>query len=339
MAGFIVESIVSHRNKLDELAQEIAATSRSRSGARASRALMKQWKAQIAAGMGFVLLDGSDCVGLLLYSSDYELRFSAFLSPESADKLPKSATVIACHVLERVRNGSLDSERLLLQSAIARLRTVESIETIAVQPTPLYELDLKGILSQMGFLSCRRVDMDRPLGNPIPELKPPPDCTIGPPGIGDIDDLRSVVYNGYFSEIDGYLFPDIAAVCSQPDLFREFLNSRSIDRGGSVMARMHGYSCGCILVLSGGDRRRGLIGVVATIPTMRRRGVSRAMLIHVMRWLEEHRHDRAALAVTVENRPAFKLYSSLGFGEIAPRKSISVWRRSVSRPLMGSSRY
>jgi ribosomal protein S18 acetylase RimI-like enzyme len=338
MAGLIVESIVSHRNKLDELAREVAAISRSRSGLRASRALMKQWKARVADGMGFVLLDGSDCVGLLLYSADYELRFSSFLSPESADRLPKSATIVACHVLERARNGSSDSERLLLQSSIARLRTVESIETIAIQSAPLYDLDIKDTLSQMGFLSCRRVDMERPLNTPIPEFDMPPGCTIGPPEMGDLDDLRSVVYNGYFSEIDDYLFPDIAAVCSQPDLFKEFLGSRSIDREASVLARMHGYSCGCILVLAGGERRRGLIGVVATIPTMRRRGVARAMLIHVMRWLVKHRHNCAALAVTVENRPAFKLYSSLGFEEVAPRKSVSVWRRSVSRPLIKVSR-
>lgn len=334
MANLVVESIVSHRNKLNELAREATAISRSRSGTRASRTLLKQWRARIADGMGFVLLDGADCIGLVLYSADYELRFSSFLSPESADRLPKSVTITACHVLERARNDSSDREQLLLQSSIARLRTVESIETIAVQPVSLYELDLKRTLTQMGFLSCRRVDMERPLDTPVSEIRLPPDCTIGSPEMGDLDDLRSVVYNGYFSEIDGYLFPDIAAVCSHPGLFREFLDSRSIDRGASVLARMHGYSCGCVLVLSGGDRRRGLIGVVATIPTMRRRGVARAMLIHVMRWLKRHRHDRAALAVTVENRPAFKLYSSLGFREIAPRKSISVWRRSVSRPLM-----
>jgi ribosomal protein S18 acetylase RimI-like enzyme len=338
MAGLVVESIVSHRDKLDELAEEIAATSRLRSGVRTSRMLMKEWKARIADGMGFVLLDGSHCIGLLLYSSDYELRFSSFLSPESADTLPKSVTIVACHVLERARNGSAEREQLLLQSAIARLRTVGSIETIAVQPSPLYELDLEATLSQMGFLSCRRVDMERPLDKSIPELALPPDCTIGPPENHDIDELRSVVYNGYFSEIDGYLFPDIAAVCSQPGLFGEFLSSRSIDRRASVMARMHGYSCGCILVLSGGGRHRGLIGVVATIPTMRRRGVARAMLIRVMRWLAEHRRDRAALAVTVENRPAFKLYSSLGFMEVNRRKAISVWRRSVSRPLRDSGR-
>jgi GNAT superfamily N-acetyltransferase len=338
MAGPIVEPIISHRDRLDELAREIATASRSRLGAGRSRALMKKWKARIADGMGFVLLDGADCIGLLLYSSDYELRFSSFLSAESAEKLPKSVTIFACHTLERVRNGSADNERLLLQTAISRLRTVASIETIAFQTTPLYEFDVGETLSQMGFLNCQRVDMERPLKGHVPELAAPSGCEVGPPGTQDLDDLRSVVYNGYFSEIDGYLFPDIAAVCSQPALFREFLNSRSIDRGASALARMHGHPCGCILVLSEGDRRRGLIGVVATVPTMRGRGVARAMLVYVLRWLKETRHSRAALAVTVENRPALRLYSSLGFVETAPRKSMSVWRRSVSRPLMNFER-
>jgi len=338
MADPIVEPIVSHRHRLDELAREVAALSRSRLGAAASRALMKKWKARVADGMGFALLDGSDCIGLLLYSADYELRFSSFLSPESAERLPRSVTIFACHVLEKARNGPPDNERLLLQSAISRLRTVGSIETIAVQAARLYELDIDETLARMGFLNCRRVDMERPLKSPIPEFETHADCKIEPPEMRDLDDMRLVVYNGYFSEIDGYLFPDIAAVCSQPALFKEFLNSRSIDRGGSVLARMHGHASGCILVLSGGVRRRGLIGVVATVPTMRRRGVARAMLVHVLRWLKETRHDRAALAVTVENRPALGLYSSLGFVETALRKDISVWRRSVSRPLINNAR-
>lgn len=338
MAIPVVEPIISHRDKLDELAEEVAAISRSRSGGRASRALMKRWKARIADAMGFALLDGADCIGLLLYSADYELRFCSFLSPESAEKLPKSVTIFACHVLDRARNDSADNERILLQAAVSRLRTVESIETIAVQAAPLYKLDIEETLSQMGFLSCRRVDMERPLKRPVPDFALPSDCAIESPGARDLDDLRSIVYNGYFSEVDGYLFPDIAAVCSQPALFREFLGSSSIERGASVIARMHGYPTGCILVLSGGERRRGLIGVVATVPTMRRRGIARAMLIRVMQWLKERRHGRAALAVTVENRPAYKLYLSLGFHEVAPRKSISVWRRSVSRPLINYSR-
>jgi len=338
MAEFIVEPIVSHRDKLDELSREVAAISRAEAGGRGSRALMKKWGATVSDGMGFALLDGSECVGALLYSADYELRFSSFLSPESASKLPKSVTIFACHVLERARDDTARKEQLLLKSAIARLRTVESIETIAFQPAPPYQLSIDDTLSQLGFLNCRRVDMERALKSPIPGSNLPEGLTVEAPQMRDLDDLRSVVYNGYFSEIDGYLFPDIAAVCSKPSLFVEFLNSSSIDSGASVLARLHGHPCGCILVLSGGERRRGLIGVVATVPNMRRRGVARAMLVHVMQWLKDHRHNQAALAVTLENRPAYKLYLSLGFKESAPSKSISVWRRSVSRPAMKSMR-
>jgi ribosomal protein S18 acetylase RimI-like enzyme len=68
---------------------------------------------------------------------------------------------------------------------------------------------------------------------------------------------------------------------------------------------------------------------------MRRRGVARTMLAHVLKLLKEHGRDRAALAVTVENRLAYKLYMSLGFKEVAPHKPIAVWRRSVSRPGKG----
>ena len=334
MAEPVVEPIGPHRNSLGELPDEIEKVSRSRSNISHPRALVKRWKSMIVNGTGFVLLDGSDCIGLLLYSAEYDLRFSSFLSASSAEKLPKSATIYACHVLKRARDRSGLHERLLLQAAVSRLRTIKSIETIAIQTTSLYKLDLRKTLKNLGFMSCRRVRMERDLAEPIPEQSFSSGYTIQAPTLRDADDLRSVVYHGYFSEIDGYLFPDIAAVCSHGSLFNEFLSSSSIDKTASVMARREGYPCGCVLVLSDEDLRLGLIGVVAVIPIMRRRGIARAMLLHVMHWLKEHQHDRAALAVTVENRPALRLYSSIGFRETAPRTEVSVWRRSVSRPRM-----
>jgi ribosomal protein S18 acetylase RimI-like enzyme len=346
MAIPVVEPIISHRGRLGELVEEASAMVRSRSGGRAARLLARLWTAKIDAGMGFVLIDGTDCVGLLLYSADYELRFSSFLSHESAEKLSRSVTIFACHVLERARTGppvtetisKQTSEQLLLGSAISRLRTIESVETIAVQISPLYEMNFDEPLSRMGFLTCSRVEMERSLKEPVPDCDPPAACAVGPVSEEDIEELRSVVYKGYFSEIDGYLFPDIADVCSSPEIFREFMEHGGIDREGSVMAGAPGYAAGCILVLSGVERRKALIGVVATIPAMRRRGVARAMLVHALKLMKERRLGRAALAVTVENRPAYKLYSSLGFKEAAPRKSISVWRRSVSRPGMKKRR-
>jgi ribosomal protein S18 acetylase RimI-like enzyme len=148
----------------------------------------------------------------------------------------------------------------------------------------------------------------------------------------------SIIYHSYFSEIDGYLFPDIATVCSDIALFKEFLSSNSIDHKASVIARVQGYPCGCVIGLYDEKGRSGLIGVVAVVPGMRRRGVGRSMLLHVMRWLHEHHHSRASLAVTCDNQPAISLYRSLGFEEVGPRSTISVWRRSVSRPLMNFRR-
>jgi ribosomal protein S18 acetylase RimI-like enzyme len=180
--------------------------------------------------------------------------------------------------------------------------------------------------------------MQRDLTDRIPRRDNSSGCTIESPTLEDADDLRSVIHNGYFSEIDGYLFPDIEAVCAQRPLFEEFLTSASVEKSSSVIARRKGHPCGCVLVLSDRDSRLGLIGVVAVIPTMRRRGIARAMMLHVLHWLKRHKYERAALAVTIENKVAYKLYSSLGFKEIGPRKTISVWRQSVSRPRIGQIR-
>ncbi len=334
MSTPIVEAIGTRQNNLGELLDEARAMARERSGYRASRALLKRWESMIADGSGFVLLDDSDCIGLLLHSTDYELGFSSFLSDTGARKLPQSATISVCHVLKRARDASASNERFLLRSAVSQLRSVKSIETVAVQLSPLYELDLEGTLARTGFMSCKRVRMERRLSGRIPRVGAPPGCRIEVPTPQDDDALRSVIYHGYFSEIDGYLFPDIGAVCSDPALFQEFLSSNSIEPDASVIARVHGHPCGCVIVLSDEARQSGLIGVVAVVPGMRRRGVGRAMLFQVMACLQDHHHSHAALAVTVENRPAFSLYSSLGFEEVGPRVGISVWRRSVSRPLM-----
>jgi len=337
MAEFVVEPIGSHRQNLGELLDEAAVLALARSGARGSEAILQTWKTLIADGAGFVLLDGADRVGLLLYSAEYELRFSSFLSDSSARRLPQSATISVCHVLARARDSKATSESVLLQTALSRLRLIKSIETIAVQMTPLYELDLEKPLKKMGFLNCERVRMERHLTGRIPEPGGPPECEFETPSLRDSKALRSVIYQGYFSEIDGYLFPDITAVCSDTRLFREFLGSSSIERTASITAKMHGFLCGCVLALLDEDRRYGLIGVVAVVPHMRRRGIARAMLLHVMHRLRDHHHRTAALAVTLENKPAISLYSSLGFGEARPRTAISVWRRSVSRPVIALS--
>ena len=332
MAAYAIEPIGPHRNNLGELIDEMEEASRLHGDKRQSEATVNKWKTLVSDGTGFALLDGSRCIGLLLYSAEYDLRFSSFLSASSAKKLPKSATVYACHVLKRAREEPGSGERLLLQSAISRLRTIKSIETIAVQIQSLYGFNPGKTLSDLGFLSCSRARMQCNLTNQIPRESIPPGSTIESPDLQDADDLRSVIYHAYFSDIDGYLFPDIEAVCSQRPLFREFLTSNSVERTASVIAKTDDYPCGCVLVLSDEDKRLGLIGVVAVIPALRRRGIARAMLLRVMHRLKKHDHDRAALAVTIENRPAHKLYISLGFAEIGPRKAIAVWRRSAARP-------
>jgi GNAT superfamily N-acetyltransferase len=338
MADPVIEPIGPHRNELGVLRKEIEALARTSPSAPQPGALFKQWASLIAGGTGFVLLDGSRCTGLLLYSAEYDLRFSSLLSASSAEKLPKSVTIFACHVLESAREPEAAMERLLVQSAVSRLRRNESIETIAFQAPLLYDVSIKKILADLGFLTCRRAHMERSLNDDIPHPDLPPGLAIEPADLHNAEAVRSVISNGYFAEIDGYLFPDIAAVCSRSALFREFLASPGIDRPASVLARMHGHPCGCVLVLADGKPGCGLIGVVAVIPTMRRRGIAHAMLAGVLRWLKDHGHRTAALAVTLENRQALRLYSMLGFEESAPRTSISVWRRSVSRPRLKTKR-
>lgn len=334
MSEPVIGLIDPRRQGLPEVLAEAEGVVRERFGARASLALLKRWRSMIEVGTGLALLKGSDCVGMVLYSTEYELGFSSLLSSSSANRLPRSATISACYVLKQARIDSSESEGTLLKSAVARLKSDKSIETIAVQIPPLYRLKFDGPLARMGFMNCERVRMERKLSDRISCGSAPPGCKVEAPTLEDSGSLRSVIYQGYFSEIDGYLFPDIAAVCSDSALFREFLGGESIDQAASVIARVRGLAAGGVIALSDKGSRAGLIGVVVVAPTMRRRGIGRFMLLDVLRRLKAKHHERAALAVTVENRPAHALYASLGFEEVGARKVVSVWRRSVSRPIM-----
>ncbi len=334
MSKLVVEPLGSGPQDLKGLLAEIEPLAVSRFGIQGAKRILAKWLSLVSEEAGFVLCSGGECVGLLLYSAEYELGFSSFLSDSSAQRLPQNATIVVCHVLKRFRSANATNERLLLKSAVSFLRSTKSIETIAVQLSPTYELDLEEPLARMGFMNCRRVRMERRLTGRIPGTNPPPGFRIEPIAFEDADDLRSVINSGYFSEIDGYLFPDIATVCSDSGLFKEFLNCASIDLTASVLARMEGYPCGCVIALSGDNRQRGLVGVVAVAPGMRRRGIGRAMLLRSMHQMKRNHCTHAALAVTVENEPARSLYSSLGFEDAGRSSAISVWRRSVSRPLM-----
>jgi ribosomal protein S18 acetylase RimI-like enzyme len=334
MSSLAVEPIDPKRHGVAQTLNELNRTIADQFGLRKAWALMKKWKALAETKMGFVLLEDGQSVGILLYSAEYELRFSSFLSESSAQRLPQNITVSLVYVLQDERNKRAEREAFLLKAATSQLRQDSSVETIAVQIPPVYEMDLEKLLARMNFMSCRRVRMQRRLSGRIARAAGPAGCKLKTPTTDDSEELMSVIYQGYFSEIDGYLFPDISAVCSNADLFREFLSNSAITLPVSVLAQAHGRACGCVISLVGDSRRSGLIGVVAVVPGMRRRGVGKAMLLDVLRRFQELRYEQASLAVTVENTPAISLYRSLKFEETGERTSISVWRRSVSRPLM-----
>ncbi len=335
---FTVEPIAQTRQDLTGILDELAQVAMNAFDLQQMRVLMKRWRAMISAGTGFFLMDDAECAGILLFSTEYELRFSSFLSETSAQKLPQNVTVWLCYVASHKRNSSVKAENFLLKSAIAQLRADASVETIAVQTPALTEIDIEGTLSAIGFMNCQRVRMERRISGRLPNIAGPPGCKLETPTRDDAEELMSVIYHGYFSEVDGYLFPDISAVCSDPELFHEFLDSSAIHLSSSVIARVQGYPSGCIIALKGDVHRGGLIGVVAVVPGMRRRGLGKAMILHVLRKFREARYDSASLAVTLENLPALLLYQSLGFEETNRRTNISVWRRSVSRPIMNFRR-
>ncbi len=170
------------------------------------------------------------------------------------------------------------------------------------------------VLRSLGFAPFHRTEMRLPSSVPIPKFEVPAGVTVRLVRPGDRDFIARVHAAAFGGRFDRYLFledldpaRDAARVVSSlwDGRWGEFLS------GVSFVAESAGTPVGSTLVIR--SEGRALIADVAVDPAFQHRGVGRSLMIATIRALRLQRERVIALAVTEENRPAFRLYERLGF--------------------------
>jgi ribosomal protein S18 acetylase RimI-like enzyme len=92
------------------------------------------------------------------------------------------------------------------------------------------------------------------------------------------------------------------------DLLEHFTHSELWQGGTTFTAFSEGKIIASVMALS-----NGLIDYVFVIPEFRGKGIAKALVSKALIYLQEHSHERAWLEVYTHNKPAVKLYQSLGF--------------------------
>lgn len=116
-----------------------------------------------------------------------------------------------------------------------------------------------------------------------------------------------------------------AAEAGRPD--HEWSERAAAGSVGSGRATFFADDSGEVVGLIGGNREEASDGLVEVVsmwvaPSLRRRGVGRALLEAVITWAEETPGAEVALWVTCGNTPAENLYRSMGFVLTDKRKSL-----------------
>ncbi len=86
----------------------------------------------------------------------------------------------------------------------------------------------------------------------------------------------------------------------------------------SFVIEEKGRICSASLVTWFPAHNAPLLAFLMTMPDAQRRGMARAVLTRSMRELRAAGHSRLTLVVTEGNRPALRLYTSMGFRTLDP---------------------
>jgi ribosomal protein S18 acetylase RimI-like enzyme len=164
-------------------------------------------------------------------------------------------------------------------------------------------------LGQHGFKysgEFAEVNMLRHLSAPIPAWAPPLGYVVR--AVADESDIpqRAAAHREVWQPwTDGNVSDeDYEALMRLPGYDRD-LDVVAVAPGGTIAATANGWLDPL--------NKIGSIGQVGTLPTFRRRGLNRAVLIEVLRRMQARGMDRACISTGVSNFPAIRLYQSIGF--------------------------
>ena len=140
----------------------------------------------------------------------------------------------------------------------------------------------------------------------------PPGITLRPVNQASDEAVIAELYNAAFREpLDKVTARDVAGYARHPGLEHEgvFLAFDGPLAVGLVVGRVD-------VPAPGGDAHRGAVELLAIRPGYRRRGIGRALIFRVFRWLVEHQVWRVGAAA--ENPAIVGILKSYGFRPTPP---------------------
>lgn len=164
-------------------------------------------------------------------------------------------------------------------------------------------------LEQHGFRpggQFSEVNMLRSLSGPIPEGVVPPGCQVRAVAeVGEVSSRAASQREVWHPWTVGNIGDDDYAHLMRTPGYQRELDVVAVVPEGVIAAYVNGWLDPV--------NRIGDFGPVGALPTYRRRGLTRAVLLECLRRMQARGMDRVSVSTGVTNTPALRLYESVGF--------------------------
>jgi ribosomal protein S18 acetylase RimI-like enzyme len=165
----------------------------------------------------------------------------------------------------------------------------------------------------LSFVTRHRMELE--LG-PLPPVPALPDNYVWVPWDPNLLDLYAEVhYLSFRQTLDAKLFRSFADRAGCWHLMNEIRTKPGFCATATWMIAGPAGCCGTIEASLVGLQEGGIQNV-SVLPTFRRLGLGRALVLQSMHGFAREGATRVSLEVTGENAPAYRLYQSLGFRKI-----------------------
>ncbi len=271
----------------------------------------------IAAG-----LDGRTVEGRALVDDTRAVAYCYWLR-EDGRAVVGSAFASSTH-----RGRGLEED--LLDAVLGEARSVPGSARVEGQTLFSTAGDADSCYARLGFRSCRRHYMMRPLTDPVR-----PAChawRLRPLGREDLTAAADLVFRSHLGTIDAEVNSTYASV----ERARHFVESLALrDACGRFQTDAsflvdHPSGLAGVILCSRLSANNGHICQVSVAPSLQGRGLGTVLVLSALEALARAGFRTASLSVTAENAGACRLYERLGFWR---RRSYGAhaWQRALGR--------
>jgi mycothiol synthase len=216
-----------------------------------------------------------------------------------------------CQVLPEYEYSGIETEALAwAERRLARLRKRDTKRWTGRLVSGARQDDAKRIafLEQHGFQRGQytEVNLLRSLDEPIPESTIPTGCQVrAVAGLGEVSNRAAAQREVWYPWTVGNVSGDDYALLMRLPGYNRDLDLVAATSGGVIAAYVNGWMDPA--------NRIGDFGPIGALSAYRRQGLTRAVLLEGLRWMQAHGMDRVCVSTGDSNMPAQRLYESIGF--------------------------